>query len=150
MTLRKKSWIIVADGAKASIFVREGRHGEILSVARMDSGDARARAGEMTSDRPGRVNDGAGQGRHSYEPKTDPHRHAEEVFVKTVADYVAAQASPPPFDQLILVAPARTLGLLRRDLPKRLQDTVRHEVEKDLVHMTDDVIAQHIAALDIP
>ena len=149
MTLPKTSWIIVADGAKAHVFAREGRHGDLQVVTRLGSDDARARTSEIVSDRPGRAADGAGLGHHAYEPKSDPHRHAEETFVKSLSDYIAGQPSPAPFDQLILVAPARTLGLLRRDLPKRLQEFVRHEVEKDLVNLTDDAIARHIAALDI-
>jgi protein required for attachment to host cells len=149
MTLPKKSWIVVADGSKASIFLREGRNGELQAVKRMESGEARAHAGDIVSDRAGRVGESATVGRHAYEPKTDPHRHAEEVFVKTVADYVGSHEGAAPYDQLILVAPAKTLGQLRKDLPKAALGSVRHEVDKDLVHMPDDRIAQHIRDLDL-
>lgn len=149
MTLPKKSWIVVADGAKASIFLREGRNGELQALKRMESGEARAHPGDIVSDRAGRVGESATVGRHAYEPKTDPHRHAEEVFVKTVADYVSIHDGAAPYDQLILVAPAKTLGLLRRDLSKTALGAVRHEVDKDLVHMTDVRIEEHIRDLEL-
>ena len=149
MSLPKKSWIVVADGSKASIFYREGRLGELQAVKRMESGDARAHAGDIVSDRAGRVGESATVGRHAYEPKTDPHRHAEEVFVKTVADFVSTHDGAAPYEQLILVAPAKTLGQLRRDLSKAALGAGRHEVDKDLVHMPDGRIEEHIRDLDL-
>ncbi len=149
MTIPRKSWIVVADGSKASIFLRQGRHGDLEPLKRMESGEARAHTGDIVSDRAGRVTESSATGRHAYEPRTDPHRHAEEVFVKSVADYVGTHPGGLPYDQLIIVAPAKTLGQFRRDLPKPAHNAVRHEVDKDLVHMPDDKIAEHIRALDL-
>ena len=147
MTLPKKSWFIVADGAAASIFEREGRDGDLQPVKRMHSDNAQERSQDLVSDRPGRH--GGGGGVHPYEGRTDPHRHEEEVFVKSVAQFLEKQAPTADVDQLVIVAPPRTIGVFRQSLSKRLMEMVAHEVEKDLVHLTDPQIADHIKGFDL-
>lgn len=150
MVLPKKSWFVVADGAKASIFAREGRHGVLQAVKRLESPAARARSGDLSTDGPGRVGESANSAHHAYEPRTDPHRHEEDVFVKSVADFVSDHADGTAFDQLVIISPSRTLGQLRRDLAPRARNMVRSEIDKDFAHMTDDRVESFIAALDLP
>ena len=70
--------------------------------------------------------------RHAFEPPHDYHKLEKHHFMVTVAAALDAACSRREFDDLILVAPRRSLGELRGLLSKQVQGRVREEVAKDL------------------
>ena len=71
MTKRQKIWIVVADGARASVYQRDGRAEPISSVKHLASSESRLRDREIMADKPGRNTGSEGVGRHGFEPRTD-------------------------------------------------------------------------------
>jgi protein required for attachment to host cells len=52
------------------------------------------------------------------------------------------------FDRLILVAPAHALSELRRALDASTQRKIAGDLQKDLTHVPEADIAEHLADLD--
>ena len=143
---RLKTWVVVADGARARVLINEGPGSGLKPALDHEFVEAETHrhARDVKSDRPGRAFDtGSGQ-RHAMEPHHDPHAWEKRQFARTVARLIDDHAGRPSFDRLILVAPPRVLGDLRVELPRRAAARVVHELDKDLTHAPLSDIADHL------
>lgn len=132
MVRKLVTWIIVADGAHARLFVNEGVGKGVHELKDRAFVGSRKQNQEIQADRPGRTFDSAGQGRHAIEPRTDPQQHQEREFVREVVEWIAAEPQAARFDRLVLIAAPHALGDLRALMPKTLADKVTAEIPKNL------------------
>jgi protein required for attachment to host cells len=146
---KTKTWIVIADGAHARVFSREGRQSKLDLVAQLESPDARAHSSELGADRPGRVAESATTTRHAVEPRTDLHREEKRRFAGEIAALLAAADVERRFDKLVLVAPARTLNDLFDQLEARLQARIEAKIDLDLTWVPTANLLDHLrSALD--
>lgn len=140
-----RTWILLADGAQARFLenLGPGKGLQELSPNRVEYPHPPNR--EIDSDRPGRVQDRAGPGRHAMEPHTEPHDKMKLDFAKSLADGVNAAEQDGQFDRLIVAAPAKVLGELRHKLSKTVQGKLLREVDKDLIGADDKQLAKQFA-----
>ena len=130
-----KTWIVVADGARARFFRPDEESAKLLPTGMADlvAPQSQQRPRELKSDKPGRSFSSSRSGvRHAFEPPHDYHKLEKHHFMATLATALDAACGRREFDDLILVAPRRSLGELRGLLSKRVQGRVREEVAKDL------------------
>ena len=130
-----KTWIVVADGARARIFSLDRKLGKLVAAGPSDlvAPASRQRTRDLRSDRPGRSFSSARSGaRHAFEPPHDYHKLEKHRFMATLAGVLEEACGRGMFDALILVVPRRSLGELRGLLSKQVSERVSHEVAKDL------------------
>ncbi|MEJ8571160.1 host attachment protein [Microbaculum marinum] len=138
------TWVVVADGARARVFVNEGVGKGVHELEdRAFIGDRRQNR-DIQSDRPGRSFDSGGQGRHAMEPRTDPHKHEEHRFLGDVVDWLTGHARQDEFERLVLIAAPRALGELRSLMSKPLAARVVAEIDKDLTQAGPAEIESHL------
>jgi protein required for attachment to host cells len=142
MPKRKTNWIVVADGSHARILANRGPGTGLTLVAEHNSAEARAQTSELGSERPGRTHESASAARHAVEPRVDWHRQEKERFVARVAGELTAARDQ--FDALILVAPPRVMGELRRELDGQLKDKISAELQKDLTWVSVPELSGHL------
>ena len=136
------TWVVLADGARARIVAKEGPGAELKLIYEAEDATAKLPAREIEADRPGRTfdsgghGDAAAQGRHAYEPPTDPRRKQQADFIRAVDEVLDAAASKGSFDRLVLIAPPKALGDLRASLAKHVSRMVSEEIPKDLVDVS--------------
>ncbi|MFN3232319.1 MAG: host attachment protein [Alphaproteobacteria bacterium] len=143
------SWIAIADGAKARIFSSKGPRLHLELVGELNSEKARQRASDLTSDRQGRVQNRVGTGSAAMEAPTDPQAVEKTRFTRELVSYLEAADTRGDFDALVLVAPPRTLGEVRKLLPGTLAEKVSHEVGKDLTNSPPKEVEEHLLPLEI-
>jgi protein required for attachment to host cells len=142
-----RTWIVIADGARARIVCNEGPGKGLRPIPTAEMSADLPRTRDLGSDRPGRVHDSQGHSRHGIEPRVDWHRFEKQHFARKVATMLDAKAASSAFDRLILVAPAKTLGDLRATLGKTAQGMVAGEMVKDLTACPDHELADHLKAV---
>ncbi len=142
---RKDIWVLIADGMRARILKWDGRDQFAAAMDReFYDPDVHGHSRDLKSDAPGRAFDpGAGQ-RHAIEPRHDPHELEKERFSRSVAAVVDDAAARKAFEKLILVAPPKTLGVLRTALGPAARSRVMGEVHKDLIHTPANQLADHL------
>jgi protein required for attachment to host cells len=155
MTMAKRSntWIVVADGARARFFTQSEDTKKLVSIrgADMVAPDSRQLARELKSDKPGRSYSSSRSGvRHAFEPPHDYQKLEKHRFMALLAEALDAACKKKEFDDLVLVAPRRSLGELRTLLSKRVQSRVRTEIAKDLTNYTVANIWKRLATLMPP
>ena len=99
---------------------------------------------DLVSDRPGRSfsSSRAGQ-RHSFEATHDPHKLKKHKFMVELADMLDDACQRKDFDQLVLVAPHRSLGELRGLLSERVQRRIHKEIARDLA-IAPETVKSHV------
>jgi protein required for attachment to host cells len=132
MQVPHRSFVVVADGKKMLFFRNEGdSEYPKLEVERKREQENPADRDQRT-DAPGRTFDASGgAGRSAYE-ETDFHQLEEDRFAAETADLLKKRALRNDFDSLIIVAPPRTLGELRKHYHKEVEKRLAGEIAKDL------------------
>ena len=139
-------WIAVCDGARARIFTHAGPGTGLVPVEEAEHPASRARSRDLGSDRPGRSFDFPPTGaRHSMAPRADWHNFEKDKFAHEIAVILDTAASAKRFDKLVLVAPPRVLGELRKTLGTAAHERVIGEVDKDLTNIAPNELGSHLA-----
>ncbi len=142
-----RTWIVVADGSRAQIFLNEGPGtGLVPALNHALVADNRS-SGDISSDRPGRTFDSAGAGRHAMPPSTDPHRHAQLSFAHDVAGVLEENRHKQAYVSLFIVAAPKMLGDLRAALGGQTKKLIKGEHAKDLTKLAVHDLTTHLSKL---
>lgn len=140
--LPHKSWLIVFDGAKALILRNIGNEQspqlELVEAMQHRSPPSH----ELGRDRPGRVHQSHGSARSAVE-EADLHLAAQLNFVEEISAMVEKTVHGQAVSKLVLVAPPKLLGELRRCLTPPMQALIVAEISKDLTKLPILEIERH-------
>jgi protein required for attachment to host cells len=141
---KRRTWVLVADGGRARILVNEGVGKGLHPALPTDFASPNPPTREQGTDRPGRVFDSLGPGRHAMVPRVDWHRFEKETFARDVARELDRGAMEASYHRLILIAPPTTLGDLRAALGEKARRLVIGEIPKDLTQLPEAEIGPHL------
>lgn len=139
INIPNQALVVIGDGEKA-LFLRNkgGPHELKLEVENIFEHDNPA-THEQGTDRPGRTHASVGTARSAME-ETDWHRLGEERFAAEIANTLYRLAHANKFEALVVVAPPKVLGNLRKAFHKEVLDRITGEVPKDLTsHPVPDI-----------
>ena len=132
--------IIVADNARARIFTSHSVISRLEEVEGFVHPEARLSNSELIGDSAGKSVDQHG----SLEPATSATDQEEQNFARLLGKHLKALHNEQHFEQLILIASPRFLGLLRKALPGPLDQLVTLTIDKDLTTADVDTIVDYI------
>lgn len=139
------TWILVADGTQAAVYGNDGPGRGIYRATKDDfTIDLPSKVGDIVSDQEGRAANPGGKGHDVLGPRTDPRRHLETEFIRSVASALEEAAQAKKYDRLVLVAAPRALGDLRSTLAPHAKALVTKELDKDLVHFSEQELEKHL------
>jgi protein required for attachment to host cells len=144
LKIRRHDWVVVCDGTKALVLENVGDEASPSLKTKEVYAQKDPRTHEQGTDAPGRVFQSVGTMRSAVE-QTDWHDQTEAAFLKDLADRLDAAVTAGETKAVILVAPPRALGMLRRAYSPRLRAALRAEVDKDLVKKPVHEIEKHLA-----
>ena len=148
MSIPNQALILVADGRKM-LFLRN--HGEAARLdLKTEAHDQRvdAKDSDMKTDAPGLGAQSGGYGRPAMD-ETDFHQQAEDQWAKDAAEMLNRRALANDYDALVVVAPPKTLGELRKhfhkETEKRLVATFNKEMTDRPLADIEDLLAGEAA-----
>ena len=142
-SLTGRTWVVVADSSHASIYLREQRNSPLQQVASFEDPQARLREQDLTSDIPGRAGRN-GLGRDAVDSDYSAKDHERQVFARQVCGTVEHARSRGEFEELILIAPPRLLGMMREGLSRPTLGRVSREIPKNLVQMPPERLQPYL------
>lgn len=125
-------WVVVASSTRCRIFTQRKHSSPLKQIEELDHPEGRLRGRDLTSDRPGRGFDSAGNGRHAMGQHVDPVEQENIRFAKTVATAIDDARKKDRFGRLVLVADPRFLGHLRQGLSPATRHLLTTELHKNL------------------
>jgi protein required for attachment to host cells len=141
----KGAWVVVCDGAKALVLENVGNRLAPSLVTREVYGQPDPKTHELGTDKPGRSFSSVGSG-HSAMEQTDWHEQEEQRFLAKLAARLDKAVLAGETRSLIVVAPPRAIGVLRRQYSAHIRQALKAEVEKDYVRMPVADIARHLSS----
>ena len=141
----RKTWVLVADGARARILESNGSGGVLSSALSFDFAASHAPSRDFGSDKPGRGQGAGGVAQHTKPPKVDWHTFEKHLFAKELAKALEEALRECAFDDLVLVAPPKALGELRQALSADVISRVKSEIGKDLTHLSMPELGRYLA-----
>ena len=144
-TARKTRWYLVANRAGAVIY-SETQNRPFHFVERIENPKGRKTEGELDSDRPGTGFSSAGSGtiRHSLDKTFHHHEAQSTLFANRLGEHLLREWREQHFDELVIAAEPRFLGMLRAGLSQELKSRVRHEIPHEFVEGSDQEIRDAI------
>jgi protein required for attachment to host cells len=118
------TWIVVANRTRATIFASCGQHLPMTVVERIEN-----------------------PREHAHTPLTGEESardHVERRFATQLATMLDKKRRDRAFEQLILVAEPKLLGLLRHQLSEPTRRLVKLESSKDLARPTQESLRSHL------
>ena len=150
-------FVLVADGGTARFLRVRSEDGKrsLTDVATLERISARSPARDLVTDRPGRVYDSGGRtghgpmthARHGANSDYDPHAIEVERFAKRIARRLDLERRNKSFDELVVIAEPRFLGVLRVHLSALTERIITRQAAKDLVRSDDARILRTAFAL---
>ncbi len=131
MPLPHNALVLVADGRKMLFFRNHGDGNQIdlRTEAHDEREDRKDR--EIKTDAPGTSQQSAGYGRSTYE-ETDFHQQEEDRWIEEAADNLKTRVLSGDFEALVIVAPPKALGVLRKNLHKEVERRIVCTVNKEM------------------
>jgi protein required for attachment to host cells len=131
MAIPHGAFVLVADGKK-TLFLRNQGDSELLDL-RTEAHDERddPMDKEIKTDAPGTQGQRWGDGRPTMD-EADFHQQGEDRWVKDAAEELKRRALRNDFDSLVIVAPPKALGVLRKELHKEVERRIVLTVNKEM------------------
>jgi protein required for attachment to host cells len=136
----KTTWIIAADASRARVLQVAGPE-KLVEVENLPNPEGRTHERDMQTDAEPRFNGHGGVGKAgtssnggqaSDRETQGPREHAVKTFARRVGDYLEKARTDHRYDQLVVIAPPKFLGALRKEMGKEVEKLVADEVPKDL------------------
>jgi protein required for attachment to host cells len=145
LKLHQGEWVVICDGAKALVLENVGDEmfPNLRTKEVYQHPDPLTR--ELGTDEPGRSFQSVGTARSAME-QADWHGQEEERFLAKLVARLDTAVRAGETKSLVIAAPPRALGVLRRAYTHGLRDAIRAEIDKDLVRMPLHDIEKHLAA----
>lgn len=139
-----KTWILIADGARARIVEHDGPGTGLKPALSFEYAASHAPTRDFGSDKKGRGMGRDGSSHHTKEAKIDWHTFEKHLFAVKLAEELGKAQSDGAFDGLVLVAPPQALGELRAALGANVKQQVTAELNKDLTHVSIHDLGDHL------
>lgn len=138
------TWILVADRAGARLFGQRGRGKPLTLLRDFPHPEGRLRNQDIDADKHGRAFDSMGEGRHAMSTEQAPTDRVAERFAKELAQTLDQGRTQNAYGDLVLVAEPAFLGMLRAALPEPLAAKVTASVNKNLAHVNERDLLDHL------
>ena len=142
-------WILVADSSRARFFDAnrkfsapgEFEFSEFSEVNDLVNSWGRAKNQDINTDKPGRMADRTGRGgsgaqRSAVGGREEPKETEAKAFAQRVADELEEKLNENAYDELVLVAAPKFLGMLRDAIGAQVKGAVIEEISKDFTKMS--------------
>jgi len=133
------TWIVAADASRARVLQVAGPE-RLVEVDNLLNPDGRLEDREINTDARGRFSGG-----HTGEDDVGAVEHRTELFAKRLGDYLDKARTEHRYDELVLVAPPKFLGMIRKELGKEVEKLVADEVPKDLSWFNERELESYFA-----
>jgi protein required for attachment to host cells len=148
MQVPHNTFVVVADGRKMLFLRNEGDAEHLNLTVEKKALHPNPSNTDQKTDTAGRASSTRGGGQFASSggtmTETDFHQLEEDRFAAQTAELLKERALRDEFEALIIVAPPKTLGELRKHYHKTVSERLLGELDKDL---TDQTVPQIEEAL---
>lgn len=134
----KRTWFVVAESSCAKVFLSQDSGRQITLINQLLHPEGRFHNREIDTDRAGSCFSSASRGtRHGLTPSEDPHTHQVSLFAHELAALLNEGRTRNEFDEIVIAAEPRFLGVLKSCLPKEFHHLAVSFITKNLSKLSE-------------
>lgn len=138
------TWILSANRSSASLFESNWPGKLMRRIQDIPHLKGRLQNQDIDTDKPGRVFDSFGQGRHSTSSKQDPTEHIAQQFALSLAEILNKGRLSHAYDRLVIIAGPNFLGILRAALNENTASLIVQSVNKELCDVKEKDLVEYL------
>lgn len=138
---KHETWFLVMDSKNATIYSKNKL--EYLERWHMAFTPRKTHENDNTRNSLPRAFESIGMTKHIIEPHTDQHTKEQMEFISSVNQHLKTELQNNICKKLVLIAPPKMLGLLRKHLDKHILNIVTEEINKEMANLDNS----HIIAI---
>lgn len=138
------TWIIVFDSTICRIY--QYNKNQLVLIKELQHPENKLRDIDITSDKPGRYQS-RGYAHGAYSQESDPKEIKIENFSREIAHVLDHGRNTQAYENIILVASPHMNGLLIKHLNKQVKNLIIHNIEKNLIPLTENDLLVHLKEL---
>lgn len=137
-------WVILADQNHMRVYCRKGQ-----DLALLGEGIPKGREVALPAEAPfDRVFSSCSRFiRHTVGPHTSTGKKARDSFAEKIANWLQAMQQQDMYDRIVIAAPPKFLGSLRKALPASLTSYIAAEINKDLIKMEQQKLKEELSSI---
>ncbi|MCB0343851.1 MAG: host attachment protein [Bdellovibrionales bacterium] len=139
-----RTWYVLASRTEAKILLQEGISKELKLVDKFSNPEGRLQDHELGDSRPGAATLGKDK---TFAPKSSAHDNLALEFCRTIGESLEHGRTDGSFDDLVLVAEPRVLGMLRDQISVECSKLVRDDLRKNLAALSEHELQKHLASV---
>lgn len=143
------SIIVIADSTRCRFLSLSKNHSPLQEIHDLINESSRLPNQDLTSDSPGSQPNSKGNftsQSHSLDPKLTHKAQQAALFTKEICNYLEKQIKKPEVINVLIIAPAKFLGLLHKQIDKspNLKKKVVSAIDKNLITASLSEIRQQL------
>ena len=136
---QKKTWVVTSNTNTCRIYNYSIKPTQLTLIKEMQHPENRMRDIDLTADKPGRYK-ASGSALSSFTQASDPKEIKIDDFSREIAKDLEHNRNHHEYQTLIIIAPPHMNGLLFQHINKNVELLVTHNIEKDLMHLSNHEI----------
>lgn len=138
------TWVIVADASRARFLKFKGHVSGLEEFHDLVNPKGRLKNKDLVTDRHGTTSNRKGTGTPQMGDNGEAAHQVERAFAHELGQELSRMTREAGVESLILAAPPRFLGELRRNLDKTTAALVHQEINKDISTLAPHEIKRHM------
>lgn len=140
--MKEITWVLVMDGTRAQIYQHVPPAKELRRINEENFTGPNLSSRHLEAHHPAHSFDSLGGQHQALEPSFHSSESLKYQFVRQVVDKVDKRQND--FDRLVLIAPPKILGSLRKELPTAVARKTVLEINKDLTQVSPVEVASYL------
>lgn len=136
-------WVINSNSNTCRIYQYDKKHAKLNLVKEIQHPENKLPTRDTISDRPGHYK-ANGSKRGAYSQPTDPKDIKIDDFYRQIANDLDRARSQNSFKELIVITAPHTNGLLINHMNKHVQEMVSHNIQKDLINLSEKELLEYL------
>jgi protein required for attachment to host cells len=129
----QNTWILVFNKSEATIFsILGGINNNLKQEDYFNNEESRLDKKDFYTDKPGRLSQRIGTGRYKLDYTSNPKLDEATNFLKDIVEHIDKKHHENKFEKLILIGAPEMLGVIRKILPKKLEQNIVDEIPKNI------------------
>lgn len=132
------TWILVANASIAKLYLSNNLGNDLELIKQFEHPESREKTMNLVSDyRSGRFKSRYGEGKGKFVMPTDPKEHLAELFAQDLVNELETGRLKHFYKRLVIIAPSRFQGFIRKHSNAQLSNLVVNRLEKDYTQLVD-------------
>lgn len=138
------TWMVIFDSTRCRVY--DYNKSQLMLIKEIEHSENKLRDIDITSDKPGRYETGT-HAHGTFSQESDPREIQIEHFSREISNILEHGRNHHAYEKLIVIASPHMHGLLLNHINKHVKDLIAHNIEKNLMQLSEGDLLDYVNKL---